>query len=127
MFGGTFLVLGSVTSVGWARRPSPSSLDASRLLLVGGVAVQQVGMILSFAAQHPVPPPDLDRFKVGETTMADAMLCLGKPTSTTKTGDEEQWRYEIQRPARYARVVDLTFKGGVLSEIHKSASNVSSR
>ncbi len=109
---------------------APRAIERGRRSM--GFAVATLPIVLLGAYFHASSYPDegfwaraLARTKIGETTSADVVACLRKPSATSVAGAEEKWTYFSTRSDEWwsrgsLRAVSFTFKNGVLAEVRRS-------
>jgi hypothetical protein len=113
---------------------APRAIERGRRSM--GFAVATLPIVLLGAYFHATSYPDdgfwaraLARTKVGETTSADVVACLRKPTATSISGAEEKWTY-LTTPSDdwwsrgSLRTVSFTFRNGVLAEVRRAEVNL---
>ena len=66
------------------------------------------------------------QFKKGETRAEDVRSCLGTPSSSTSSGDEQHWTYVGGKQGLFGGSVEtltVNFKAGTFTEVQRSRSN----
>jgi hypothetical protein len=68
----------------------------------------------------------MDQIKIGDTRVADVRQCLGPPSGTSTAGSQETWTYTMARAGLFglggsSKSASITFKDGVVSDLHKMA------
>jgi hypothetical protein len=126
---GTVLLWGgaATSAVGLATvsRAGGTSTASGVLGVVGaGVALGGLVMRRSAANAAAYSDDDIARIKTGETRTQDVEGCLGRPSSTSSSGNEEIWTYSGAKPGMFSggsgRVVMITFRNGIVTDVRRT-------
>jgi len=116
------LALGLVTPT-----VSNGDLGKGTDLLTVALVSAAAGTYLAFSS-HPSDEfwqTTMGRVKVGETRTEDLSQCLGRPSTTTVSGNEETWTYQTAHSGFLglggsARSVNITLKDGVVAGVRRT-------
>jgi hypothetical protein len=121
--GGLAALVGQVVSISSSNGTTGSSSALGAVGLGAGIA----GFVLNQSAKRTSYWDEaVTKLKRGETTKEEVYSCLGRAKSTSTSSEGEMWTYTTRNSGfgGGSRVLTLTFKSGVLSDMRRSDSGM---